>query len=633
VLNIVRFWILLSTLLVASGWILSAIHQLNRAGYGIVFVVAVGCAGYWLQKKKWCSLQNIKPSAHKLRRRFKRAAPVCFFALAFLSVLGGALYIPSNPDSNQYRIPRVLHWLGEQQWHWIHTADLRMNIAGCGFEWLSAPLILFTRTDRFIFLINWVSYLMLPGLIFSVFTRLQVRPRVAWWWMWILSSGWCFIMQAGSTVNDCFSVVYALAAVDFALRARAGGRASDFWLSMLAAALVTGSKQTAIPLAVLWFVAACPSIWPLFTRPIATTVVIVISLLISAVPLVIFNLQHFGTWDGVSKTFAYGKGHLSFSLLITVGNIFFITFQNLKPPFFPFANIWNAEVQRFLHTSLGAHFTAFDQFGWMSWGVAESNAGIGLGICLLTLISVWAARRCRPALIVGGANRLLWLLRWTPLALFVLFAAKVGTFQNARLMAPYYVFLFPLLLARPGHENLVRRSWWQRLGLSVMLIAVVLLAVSRDRPLLLSQISFNWFQSKYPHSKLVSVMRASYSSAPSIAEQRDCLREGLPPNEQVVGYATTIGDAEPGLWLPFGRRRVERVLPDDTSGQLQSRGIHYVAVDDLALNDADETIEQWMARYDGVLVSQWKFTGDPHAPPHPFYLVRLREIHADAANH
>ena len=83
--------------------------------------------------------------------------PLLFLALTFMTLVAGALCVPSNNDSNEYRIPRVLHWLGDGRWHWVHTLDARMNIAGCGFEWLSAPLMLFTHTDRFIFLINWVS--------------------------------------------------------------------------------------------------------------------------------------------------------------------------------------------------------------------------------------------------------------------------------------------------------------------------------------------------------------------------------------------------------------------------------------------------------------------------------------------
>ena len=99
-----------------------------------------------------------------------------FLLIAALSFLGGCLYPPLNYDANAYRLPRVMHWLWAGQWAWIHVFDARMNIAACGMEWLSAPLILFSHTtDRLLFLINWVSYLMLPGLLFSVFTRLQVR--------------------------------------------------------------------------------------------------------------------------------------------------------------------------------------------------------------------------------------------------------------------------------------------------------------------------------------------------------------------------------------------------------------------------------------------------------------------------
>ena len=199
--------------------------------------------------------------------------------------------------------PGVLHWLGAEQWHWIHTSDTRMNIAGCGFEWLSTPLILFTRTDRFLFLINWISFLLLPGLIFSVFTRLQVRPRAAWWWMWLLASGWCFVFQAESNVNDSFATIYALAAVDLALRARESKSVADLWLSILAAGLLTGTKQTSIPLALLWLIAVWPAVRQMFSIPkrtLGTLAVAVLGLLVSAVPLIVLNLVHTGNWMGIS---------------------------------------------------------------------------------------------------------------------------------------------------------------------------------------------------------------------------------------------------------------------------------------------------------------------------------------------
>jgi hypothetical protein len=147
--------------------------------------------------------------------------------LAALAILGGVLHAPNNYDALAYRVPRVLNWLAEGQWHWIHTGFVRLNTRACGIEWLSAPLIAFTRTDRWIFVINAVSFLLLPGLIFSLFRRVGVNARVAWHWMWLAPSGYCFVLQAGSIANDMFSAIFALAAVDYALRARASGRASE----------------------------------------------------------------------------------------------------------------------------------------------------------------------------------------------------------------------------------------------------------------------------------------------------------------------------------------------------------------------------------------------------------------------
>ena len=163
-LTLVRLWILLSCLLVGAGWALSALHQLNRAGYGIVFATAGILLAVW--RRKSLRRPPLQPARlfHSFRRRFRRPAAGCFLLLAILALVAGGLYTPLNYDANAYRLPRILHWLAAGQWHWIHTCDLRMNIAACGMEWLSAPLILFTHTDRFLFLINWVSFLMLPGL-------------------------------------------------------------------------------------------------------------------------------------------------------------------------------------------------------------------------------------------------------------------------------------------------------------------------------------------------------------------------------------------------------------------------------------------------------------------------------------
>jgi hypothetical protein len=635
-LNAVRAWILLSALLVSSGWILSACRALDRAGYLVAFALAGIALAGWRQKNKRPAPIFFLRAGHKLQHRFKRPAPLFFLVLGLLALAVGLLHPFSNFDSNAYRIPRVLHWLGQGQWHWIRTYDQRMNIADCGFEWLSAPLILFTRTDRFLFLINWVSYLMLPGLIFSVITRLQVRPRVAWWWMWILSSGWCFAFQAGSDINDSFAAIYALAAVDLALRAREKKRVTDLWLSLLAAALATGAKQTDIPLALLWLIAAWPAARLGLARSGGTLVVAIVSLLVSALPVTLFNIEHFGTAFPcrigvvVGVVSSFGKNfQLDSPFWGIVGNTFCLPVQNLLPPFFPYASAWNEMMARFVQTPLGAHFSSFESFGFLSPGISESSAGIGLGICVLTLISLLAAlwyRRSAPAGTVKAGlqlNRTLWLLRLAPWALLLLFMAKNGNAQNARQLAPYYPFFFPVLLINPGHLPLVRQGWWQRLGLLLMLFTAMLLVLAPSRSLFPAKTVIGGLQAKYPHSKFIS-QAWHYVSRVSGGELRNFLKKNLPTDETVVGYAAAHDAGEPGLWLPDGQRRVERLLMDDTPERLHSLGIHYVVVESLFLWAANETPEQWMNKYNADLVSQLTYGLKAGGEPGQLYIFHLR---------
>jgi hypothetical protein len=274
-----------------------------------------------------------------------------------LILLGGALYPPSNHTALTYRTPRVLQWLAQGHWFWIHTSNYRMNDRACGIEWLSAPLLLFTRSDRGLFLLNFIPFLLLPGLLFSLFRRLGVRGRVAWMWMWLLPTGYTFLLQAGSTANDTFATVYALAAVDFACRAWKTRRQSDLCHSLLAAALLTGAKASNLPLLLPWFIVFFPLlIGPkvqflfgksdfekqpsiIHGRVVATPVMLLLAILVSFVPTALLNVHYCGDWSGLALE---RTGMEMKNPLVGIwGNTFLFLLDNLVPPFLPGAGWWN----------------------------------------------------------------------------------------------------------------------------------------------------------------------------------------------------------------------------------------------------------------------------------------------------
>jgi hypothetical protein len=628
--TMVRFWILLSAFAVGGGWLLSAVHELNCSGYAVTFLLAAaGFAVFFTNAKHRAQIDWFRRLAIS-RRRFKRPAPCFFLVMTCFSLAAGLLYAPADGDSNAYRIPRVLHWLGAGQWHWISTLDVRMNISGCGFEWLSAPIILFTDSFRFVFLINWISFLLLPGLIFSVFIRLQVPCRVAWWWMWLLAAGWCYAMQASSIINDSFAAVYALASVDFALRARERGNVTDAWLSLIAAALVTGTKQTIVPLVLVCVVAILPCLKLLRLRPLGTIFVLFGSLLVSAVPLFFFNKVHTGLWLGIppntgSQAMFWARCEPDSPIVGIVGNVFCIPAQNLAPPIFPWAGRWNEMMKHFLQTPFGSHFVSFEDFGLLGRAVTAGNAGLGLGICALALISMVAARRSGSLSVSVKQDSFLHLLRWAPFVALLIFMAKVGSHSNARQLAPYYVFFFPALLAGVGQSRLTRRRWWRVLGVAAMLSTAVLLVISREHPLFPAEsIVAVLKKESVGHAFVAKIDKSLYYWDSTRMVIANPLKDKIPQAEHVVGYATVFGYCEPGLWLPLGSRTVDRMLPDMTAGEIFRKNIHYVLIGDEYFSVTKEKdIGKWLNDYHGQLIDQTTYYFGPTGPIRTLYLVRL----------
>ena len=407
---LVRLWIWISAFASLAGWTLSALGQLNRTGYAAAVAAAVAVI-FLLRRKKHSTSNEGTPTEkdghwklniecsvflEKSFRRFRRPLPLCFAALAILIFIGGAVYPPDNYTGLTYRAGRVLQWLSHGGWFWINTADFRMNDRACGIEWLSAPVLLFTHSTRGLFLINFLPFLLLPGLIFSVFTRLGVRARVAWHWMWLLPTGYTFLLQAGGMANDTFPTVYALAAVDFALRARKSRYSSPaachshLWHSMLAAALLTGAKSTNLPLLLPWAMAIFPLI-PLLRRKLAATaLVILLAAAVSFLPTAIMNVHFLGDWSGLSieRTGMNMKN----PLVGIWGNAFLIVLDNFTPPLFPFAGWWNQ------HAPMTANFEP--GFLWLGELPTEDWTGLGFGLSVLLVVSMAAncfVRNHRPS--------------------------------------------------------------------------------------------------------------------------------------------------------------------------------------------------------------------------------------------
>ena len=619
-LPLVKIWLLVSALASAAGWLLSLLGWLNPAGYAIFAALGVGLL-FWSRRELWRGAAGI--SRQQIKARLARPFPLVFTALAALVFLGGALYPPSNYDGLTYRLPRVLHWLAEGQWHWIHSGNCRMNDRSCGFEWLMTPIFVATKSDRAFFLINYLPFLLLPGLIFSVFTRLGVNRRVAWHWMWLLPTGYNFLLQAGSLGNDAYAAVYALAAVDFALRAIASRRLADVWLSLLAAALLTGAKPGNLPLLLPWFVLFLPLVPKLFSRPAGSLLAILLALLASFLPTAILNHLNCGDWSGMILEPA--DLIVKNPLVGILGNAAVFLTGNFVPTFFPLAGWWNHSILTFLPDHINALLAAnFEGYFYRLGEIpTEEAAGLGFGLSVLLVVSLLVAWDCRPRRwphFFGRAHGTVLVL---PYVALLFFFAKSGMMTLVRLVSAYYPLLLPALLCGSAPAALVRRRWWRGTALAVMLLAVPVVVLTPARPLWPARAILSKIGDAGENHASIKRIRDVYLTYAERPDPLARVRAALPDDCAVVGFAGTCDDTEISLWRPFGCRRVEHILPGDTMTQIRARRIQYAVVGELLLNEQHQSLQAWLEQHRATLVTSITATMTLSWGPRFWYVVRL----------
>jgi hypothetical protein len=594
----VAAWVVFSSFCSCAGWVLSALHQLNAAGYAAAFLLGAGVV--WTLRHKLFPAGIRGWNLHRAHRRFGRAFPLAFLILASLAFLGGALHPPSNADALAYRVPRVLHWLAEGQWHWIHTDSHRLNARFCGVEWLSAPLIAFTRTERFLFLINAASFLLMPGLVFSLFTRVGVRPRVAWRWMWLTPTGYCYLLQAGSVSNDMFSVVYALAAVDFALRARQSGRLSEVCLSLLSAALLTGAKTSNMPLLLPWVVAFVPTWRVWLAHPLALAVLILPVAGASFLPTAVLNTVYSGDWTAQALQGVYvARGPLWLRWFV---NVTTLALNSLAPPLFPFASVWNGAVDAITPASLRMALLKDFEAGGERWKLPEIQleeyAGLGFGLTVLLGLGMLAiflgnrkAGKAEVAPFGEPVMRVLCIAPWLSL-LYMLTNWNLTCLD--RILAPYYPLLVMSLLLSPRQVELVRRAWWRRWAFVAFGLAGLLLVLSPARPLWPAGWFFQHYGARLKSSRLGSRAMNAYATKGNRAEAFAPVLALLPADASVFGFSAREF-AETSLWRPLGSRHILRVKASHSGEDVRRRGIKYVLVTSEVLN---EPWPDWQKRMD-----------------------------------
>jgi hypothetical protein len=607
-------WILWSAWCSLTGWTLSALHLLDRAGY---IVTTLLFAGLLVACRRWLLVPGTRPPWLWRRSTYARhLLPKIWLAGAVMVVIGGLVYRPTDYDYLTYRFPRLLHWWWAQHWTWIDTTDERQNTSAPGMEWLMAPSLALFRTDRLFSLINILSFLFLPGLIFAVFRQMGAAGRMTWNWMWLLPFGYCFALQAGSAGNDVFAAVPFLASLYYAARARPGAPWAAA-LSILAIALVTGDKASNIPLGLPWLAVVWLNRKTFLgsTRPAVLAAACAVGLVCSFVPVGLLNFLHTGSYTGDPlNTFRLQVKSPAAGI---VGNSLEILSSALPPPFWPHALVFpllsDAQV-----AAVKQGFPRFSGLGNLAFQL-EDNAGVGLGVTVLVVATFLAGLVAR---LRGHAPRLrrgAWLFALASAAALGAYMMKMGSEAAGRLIAAYYLaLLLSLLLLLPESGAWPRSLAWRALTALVMLVVLQLLALNPARPMLPPPLLTPMLRIAHAPASAITQLEANHQLRFARLDLFRTLRLAIPASEKELDVVETLDDPETPWWIPLGSREVVRAHPE----QPGSLGKHYVAVNLNYLQNHDHlTLAQLLQQNSLRVVQQQVVVSKTLNPPATWCLL------------
>jgi hypothetical protein len=462
------------------------------------------------------------------------------------------------------------------------------------------PCLLFTHSDRGLFLINALGFLLLPGLLFSICRQLGVARKVAWTWMWLLPLAYGLVTQAGSVGNDLTGAVFCLLSLYFGLRARYSRRVDDVWLALLAAALLTGVKLSNLPLALPCLVAVWPALGKLRRHWPGSLAVVMAAVLVSALPIMVLNQWHTGSWTGDPQN--QGRMQLTNPVAGILGNSFLLAEQSLMPPVWPGSIEINQRLTAMLPDSLKEQFSRLRSNRLVDLP-GEEGSGLGLGVTLPWLIVIGAT--------LMGCGRVhskrSGFAALPPVALAAWFAAlvymaKMGSEAGPRLLLPYYLpSIIPLLLL-PAQGFLLRQRWWRKLLVLMAAGILPVLILSVSRPLWPAQTISQKLAQTHPSSPLLQRLATTYATYANRNDLLAPIRAVLPDAAREIGVIAGSNDADYSLWRPFGGRRV-KYLCTGPDRFLENPGVEWVVVKENAWPElAPISLKDWMRIHSAQLV-------------------------------
>jgi hypothetical protein len=576
----------LASAAVLLGWGLSALGELNGRGYVVAGVPLLVIVGILSLRGPGAPKRGSMIGPWIRRWKGRRILPLIYLVTFGLIVLGSVWHEPNNYDGLSYRIPKVLYWLDQHRWHWINAPFQAINYTLPNYEWVTVPLFLATGGFHGTVVINWIAFLALPSLFFTLLRAFGVPGRLAYDWMWIFPSGYLIALEAGSIGNDLIGLAFILAALHCANRFVATTRASGLFDALLAAGFCTGVKVTNLPLAVFVLIILLKNLKLLRARCFVFAIAATLAALVSALIPILLNLAYSGSILGTTSSDDQAQSPVAGWL----GNGLILLMAALMPPLFPGAN----QITALLEHSLGRGLDAWLRLGYVKFSLRvnelpqeESGAlGLGITLALMTSIVLWMGCDRAGNLSVRKSRLLPWqkIVWWGWLGFAgLVVAARLGTGPSVpRNLLPWYPLLLAPVIAFFGCGRTTRSSIWRMLAPLVSLSVVPALLLTPSRPLIPQSILLQLAQKSGASAALVERLNLVYDIYARRTNPFAAIVNELPQNARVLGLIDEGNEPTAAWWKPYGSRRCIYLRSETEVNAARAEGVQYIVVKELS---------------------------------------------------
>ena len=587
--------------------------SLMRTGAWVSFAVGLMWTAYRIAsyRPRFITRQSIKEN------------PLLLFLVAtcLISLLVGSHCFL---DSYSYRIPQMLFWLQEGHPWSVPNVDIRINQMPHVWSFLSAVFFL-PFGERGIAIPNFISFLLLAGILKSYAARASTDNAKHKWLVLIFISAPVFVMGAATNDNVVTCVTFLMLSLFFALQPEVSTRSICY--SALAFALCCGIKPQYVTLAPLW------ALWFFFAKPnpakrfrwICLVVLIPLAILCSPVPTLGVNYLKHGSITQPCVMGVRTSGQAS-SIddqaderpTMTLGKRTLATWQSVCTlinqmtalPVNPLGEKITREIQRAVSKRKFFEFLNWHTMRVLPVVIPE-GASYGFFTTLAFCVGLLASSRnkqCGGSLVLGSSIALL-------AAIFVTTPSTLG-----RSFIGFFLVMTPYSLHGLAH---IRLPYIKAAGVVCSLAGLLILVLNPARPLWPCVTLANHISHQGIRSKILSY--AHYSKRQYGAH---ALMNNIPDDHPgPIGTVMYDGNPMVELWRPFSLKREVRPYPTTVSrATLESDNVDFLVIRHHRLQTNTATLDPaFIAALQPSTIQTNLYTSYMQKGDEPWFLVTLTE--------